>query len=311
MSEKKDKGKEIMVSVVIPVYNRPVELKRAIESVLIQTFQDFEIIVVDDGSENEKEIEKVCSSFDDERIRFIKDVQHKNADVARNTGIRNAKGRYVAMLDSDDEFLPEHLQRRIDKIEKWGCDGIFGSAYVFDGQKEKIKYCRPLGKNEKMADYLFTDGFCPAPSHFYRIDAAKNILWNESLICHQDYDFSIRFAEKFDFRCDPVPTIRINWIKGYKHKLNETHFESQKRFIEKYREEVSLAALANYFYSMKKDALAYGKKKQASYWRSEMQNVTNSFFVPFLIGQVRLKAALRRVNRAARKPGSHPFSNKE
>ncbi len=112
-----------MVSVVIPVYNRVVELERAVRSILGQSWQSFEVIVVDDGSD--VDVKTVCNSFKDDRIRYFRISEHKNANVARNKGITEAKGEYVAMLDSDDEFLPSHLERRVGKIHEWGCDGIF------------------------------------------------------------------------------------------------------------------------------------------------------------------------------------------
>ena len=90
-------------SVIIPVYNRAPALGRAIESVLAQTCQDFEIVVVDDGSRDDPR--SVAQSFGDPRIRFIAQ-ENEGGGVARNTAIDNANGRFIAPLDSDDSFLP-------------------------------------------------------------------------------------------------------------------------------------------------------------------------------------------------------------
>ena len=91
-----------MVSVIIPTFNRAHLIGRAIKSVLNQTYQDFEIIVIDDGStDNTGEI---IRSFTDKRIKYIKKYKkNKGISVARNIGIKVARGKYIALLDSDDE----------------------------------------------------------------------------------------------------------------------------------------------------------------------------------------------------------------
>src|SRR5688572_14374271 len=88
------------VTVVIPVYNRAQAVRRAIASVLAQTFQDFEIVVVDDGSTDDSV--RSVESFDDPRIRMIRHEGNLGGSVARNTGITAAVAPYVAFLDSDD-----------------------------------------------------------------------------------------------------------------------------------------------------------------------------------------------------------------
>src|SRR5476651_1746176 len=93
-------------SVIIPVYNRAPALHRALQSVLAQTCQDFEIVVVDDGSRDDPRA--VAQSFNDPRIRVIAQ-ENEGGGVARNTAIDNAIGHFIAPLDSDDIFLPHHL----------------------------------------------------------------------------------------------------------------------------------------------------------------------------------------------------------
>ena len=284
-----------LISVIIPVYNHGAELRHAIESVLNQTEQNFEIIVVDDGSE--EDIRRVCESFSDERIYLYQNETHKNANAARNRGLAEAKGKYIAMLDADDEYLPKHLQQRVEMITEWKCDGIFGSAYIFDGVGEKVKYSRPLGRKESMADFLLTDGFCPTLSHFYKADAARETGWDENLFRNQDYDFSIRFAEKFDFRCDTRPTVKIHWHKGYKQKLNDTHFSSQKLFIEKYRDRISRRALVNYLRAMRREAVEIGNREQQEYYQNELKKMDSAFTVSILLVGVKMKSVKNRVLR--------------
>ncbi len=115
------------ISVVIPTHNRPDRVKRAIQSVLNQTFQDFEIIVVDDGVK--ERAEQAVKSFNDPRIKYIQHSKNQGGSVARNTGIKNAQADWIAFLDDDDEFLPNKLSKQYEIIEKYE-DKI---DYVFSG----------------------------------------------------------------------------------------------------------------------------------------------------------------------------------
>ena len=104
-----------LVSVVIPVHNRARVLGRAMGSVLAQTLQDLEVVVVDDGSTDDSA--RAAASFEDPRIRVIRLPQNRGVSHARNTGIRESRGRFVAFLDSDDEWLPEKLERQVARIQ--------------------------------------------------------------------------------------------------------------------------------------------------------------------------------------------------
>jgi glycosyltransferase involved in cell wall biosynthesis len=103
------------VSVVIPVFNRPEAVSRAIASVLAQTFQDFEIIVVDDASTDATAT--TVAAIGDPRIMLIRHEQRRGGGAARNSGIRASRGPYVAFLDSDDEWLPTKLQKQLDLFQ--------------------------------------------------------------------------------------------------------------------------------------------------------------------------------------------------
>lgn len=99
---------EYMVSVIIPTYNRADIIKASIDSVLAQTYDNFELIVVDDASTDGTE--ETVRSIGDDRIKFIKHNRNRGASAARNTGIKNARGQYIAFLDSDDLWLAEKLE---------------------------------------------------------------------------------------------------------------------------------------------------------------------------------------------------------
>jgi len=104
------------VSVVVPTYNRAGLLRRAIESVLVQTFTDYELIVVDDGSTDDTE--EILRGFSDRRMRVVRSDVNQGAPQARNMGIEAARGEWVAFLDSDDEWLPQRLEVQMDLLAR-------------------------------------------------------------------------------------------------------------------------------------------------------------------------------------------------
>jgi len=117
---------EDMVSVVLPTYNRPERLARALGSALGQTYRNLEVIVVDDASQTDNR--PVVQLFDDPRTRYIQLDQNQGASGARNVGIKEARGRYIAFLDDDDEWMPEKLESQVaDLIRK--------------GPRFKFSYC--------------------------------------------------------------------------------------------------------------------------------------------------------------------------
>jgi glycosyltransferase involved in cell wall biosynthesis len=110
-----------LVSVVIPTYNRGHCITACIDSVLAQTLGDFEIIVVDDASSDDTK-DRVAA-FADPRVSYLALASNQGGAAARNTGIRRARGQFVAFLDSDDLWLPEKLARQVDglRLEGLGC----------------------------------------------------------------------------------------------------------------------------------------------------------------------------------------------
>jgi glycosyltransferase involved in cell wall biosynthesis len=190
---------------------------------------------VDDHSE--ENVLKVLDSFNDARIKYLKSNKiPSNANVCRNIGIQNATGEYVAMLDSDDEWLPLHLESKLKFLLKNNADGVFGSFWRDNGTEKELILSRQLFKSEKMINYLLADGNAVTPSHLYKTICAKSIMWDETLIRHQDYDFSVRFANQYKFLPVHEATTIVHWNKG---ESRLEHYTSQKIFIEKHRAQIS------------------------------------------------------------------------
>jgi len=109
---------ENLISVIIPAYNAAKYIKNTVESVLKQTYQNFEIIIVDDAS-SDNTVE-VVNSIKDERIKLIRHARNQGPGAARNTALDAAKGEYVTFLDSDDEWLPQRLEKMLEIVLEAG-----------------------------------------------------------------------------------------------------------------------------------------------------------------------------------------------
>jgi hypothetical protein len=200
------------VSVVIPVLNRPLAVRQAIDSVLAQTVQDFELIVVDDGSTDATP--ETLASLSDPRIRVIRHPQRRGGSAARNTGIRAARADYVAFLDSDDEWLPTKLERQLELFGRsqehvalvyTGMQGVYA-----DGSRRTYL---PL-RIPNLARALLTDNVIGGTSvGMLRRSALEAVGgFDESLPAAQEMDLWLRVCERFT--ADFVPEVLVRVEKG-------------------------------------------------------------------------------------------------
>ena len=122
----------VKVSVIIPTYKRSEDIARAVDSVLAQTIDSFEVIVCDDngiGTEGGEKTAQVMAQYaDDPRVIYCRHEVNKNGAAARNTGLAVARGEYIAFLDDDDTYRPERLQKMYDKMES--LDETWGACYT-------------------------------------------------------------------------------------------------------------------------------------------------------------------------------------
>lgn len=146
-----------VVSVVMPVYNVEAYVAEAVQSVLRQTFSDFELIIIDDGG-SDRSVE-ICKSFDDQRIRIVSQANRGLAG-ARNTGIGEARGRYIAFLDSDDRWLPEKLALHVIHLDNNPQLGVsFSASRFIDAVGRPLR----LMQSPKLTRISPDDIFCRNP----------------------------------------------------------------------------------------------------------------------------------------------------
>lgn len=180
-------------SVVVPVYNRAAILGKTLRSVLAQTEQDFEIVVVDDGSTDQPA--RTVEEIGDPRIVFVRQ-ENRGGGAARNTGIDTARGRFVAFLDSDDEFLPHHLATMRRLIERESRTAGYARIIVDRGEgRTFVKPPRAIREGEDMATYLLCDrGFVPTSTIVVERAMATAVRFHENLAAAEDTDFAIRLT---------------------------------------------------------------------------------------------------------------------
>jgi glycosyltransferase involved in cell wall biosynthesis len=266
-----------LVSAVIPVYNRPEELHRAILSVIHQTHQNFEVLVMDDCSE--LDLKKVVDDFADNRIQFIRNDQKSNANVLRNMGINAAKGAVVAFLDSDDEWLPNHLELKVGELMERNADGIYGSSFIHDGKNMKYAVSRDIPSNLHPVEFLLSVGFANTSSYIVKTEAARQIMFDETLKRHQDFDFFSRFALKFSFVASWQPTIVIHWKEG---EVRQKHAGSEIRFIQQNFKNIQPKIYVSYHLKRLYAWQASGESEVIAYYKKEsLRYIHHLAFVQF------------------------------
>lgn len=233
--------KQPLVSVIIPTYGIPIFLKKAIESVINQTLNDWELIIVDDNNpdtEARKKTEEILLLFsEDRRIKYIKHECNRNGAAARNTGLVAAKGRYCAFLDSDDEYMPERLQKCADALEtaEGSIGGIYtGCKFVRGGKVYRIVEKIPSG-NFLVETLACTFMFCTGSNIFMRMEVVRELNgFDERFIRHQDYEFLARFFENYDLKAIPETLVLKN-----NENLNVPNFQKnidvKKMYINKFK----------------------------------------------------------------------------
>jgi glycosyltransferase involved in cell wall biosynthesis len=226
------------VSIIIPTYNRAYSLRLAIISVLNQTFHDFEIIVVDDGSRDNTH--EVISEFSDGRIRYICHEVNKKEAGARNTGVVNSTGEYIAFIDDDDEWLPEKLEKQIDLLENSsrivGC--VYTGFFAIEQYSGRILYEVIPQKRGNIFNDMFIDNWIGTPSTvLLKKECFDKVgFFDEKIAYGPDYDMWIRLAKEFHIEYIAQPLVKY-YIHERKLSTNYKIMISGKEvIIEKYKD---------------------------------------------------------------------------
>ncbi len=232
-----------LVSVIIPTYKRPGKLGRAIESVLNQTYNNLEIIIVDDNNEGSvyrEQTEKFMERYKKEsKIIYLKHQQNKNASAARNTGLKRSKGKYIAFLDDDDEFLPTKLEKQIDELSKqkddWG--GCY-CHYTYYYHKKLIKKVKKSDEGDLSYKLLSKKNPIAAGSTLLirREAFEKTGFFDESFERHQDWEYMLRFFRNYKLKVVDKNLVNIHISKKNKNVMAEKILKSKKMLFMKFKD---------------------------------------------------------------------------
>lgn len=260
------------VSVIIPTYNRVHKLPRAIDSVLKQTYQNWELLIVDDGSTDNTKQSIHLKYGNNSKIQFIERTssREKGANACRNIGIEEATGEFVALLDSDDEWKPKHIeccQQIVLNTEDFqGCY----SGYILERDGYEFKRdSRKKYLHESHFDFLL-NARAPTPSYFLSGKCALDIKFDENLQRHQDWDFFIRFGQKYDWEFNNNLNVVVHW--SIEKNLKKPEIISCIEFYQKYGHKLNnRQSKERYLYSMYKSALIQEHTEAVSFYKKELK----------------------------------------
>jgi len=188
------------VSIIIPTYKRPAILKRALKSVLNQSYTNFELIVINDDLHCDNRLRFLIKDLGDSRIKYYRNNRTKGANGARNTGILKSKGNYICFLDDDDEWFPEKIEIQLQKLQsleldKWGavyCNRIIlnnrkwiSAGELFEGNLQFKILTQKISLNAGSTLMISKTA----------LDDVG--LFDEELVRHQELEFLLRFFEKY------------------------------------------------------------------------------------------------------------------
>jgi glycosyltransferase involved in cell wall biosynthesis len=254
------------VSVIIPTHSRVDFLGRAIESVLAQTWDDLEVIVVDDGPNDA--IAEFVESHRDPRVRLLRHDRNWGVAAARNTGIAAATGRFIGFLDDDDIWLPTKLGRQVPLLRDAGADVVLSLVYVADGNGEI--YESPSQRGFELFRRVAAEGY-PYDALLRRSSFQISTLlvrracvdaiggFDPTLPAVDDLDFVHRLRRRYEFRLVDEPLVKYcfhdsnesyvkdpaTWVRLAKKELEalDEHEPPRRREIEAYlRRQLAQAA---------------------------------------------------------------------
>ena len=285
------------ISVIIPSYNCSTYVREAIESVLKQTYKNFEIIVVDDGStDNTRCI--LDDLIHEEKIRYL---LQKNAGpaCARNAGLRASKGEYIAFLDADDRWMPEKLRRSIECFEKNSQLGLVHCAVrAMDEKGDNLFFIKKKKMNRKVLaghvfyHLLFRRAHLCTSSVVIRkscLEKTGNFDEKLSFLGAEDRDLWLRIAEIYPFEYIEEP------LTYYRHRDNSISTDEEKMkkgrdyIINKYFYKLSWIGRRKAFSALHKE-LAYARFSQGCKCECFFQLLKAFLFYPFDIELLKITA---------------------
>ena len=232
------KKKLLKVSVIIPTYNGSNTILRAINSVLNQTYSNLELIIVDDCSKDNTF--EVVKSIKDKRVRVLRHKSNKGGSAARNTGIKEAKGEYIAFLDDDDEWLSEKVEKQVKYLRSKDSSlykGVVCSYMILSGKKWRTVIQTKEG-DLREGIFLMRLSLAAGSCLMVRKEIFNDIgMFDESYLRHQDMEFVLRFLRKYK-----LAVVREPLAKIYGHSGNvsgQKMLEVKSKFLKDFEKDIN------------------------------------------------------------------------
>lgn len=240
------KQRSPVVSVVIPTYNRGDVLGRSIRSVLEQTYSDFEVLVVDDGSSDHTA--SVVRDFDDSRVNYLAHEENRGAAAARNTGIRAANGEFIAFQDSDDEWLPRKLEKQMAVFDRVPEEvGVVYSAFydIAEEETNRVPDTATESIDGDVHERLLEFNFISTQVAVVRRGCFRTVgLFDEDLPRLIDWELWIRLSEQYRFEFIDEPLVKVYRQPDSISEDDSAGVLARDRILEKHRHRFDPSELA-------------------------------------------------------------------
>ena len=233
---------EEVVSIVLPVYNSEKYLEETIKSILNQSYENFELLIIDDKSTDLSF--EIANGFEekDNRVKFIRLQENGGAAFARNTGMNWAKGKIIVFIDSDDVMLPNRLKKTVEVFDsRPGIDIVFSNSILIDGEGEELGrdyYFPPYLINDNILLHELKRNYLLGTTLSIRDSIAKEYSFDIDLRTAEDYDFFLKLLYdghkyyyvkesliKYRVHSANKSSIKANSINATKYILNKYNFE--------------------------------------------------------------------------------------
>ena len=267
----------VCVSVVIPTYNRANTLLRSIDSVISQSYNDLELIIVDDASTDNTG--SAVSSYDDDRIEYIKLEENRGAPVARNKGSERATGDFIAFLDDDDGWKTNKINKQIERFR----DLDEEYAIVYTGREKRrggsITNKYHPSKEGDIHERLLKSNIIPSETPLIRKDVFIQVGgFDPSFKSKQDLDLWLRITK--DHRVSLIDEILAFSYKDTKNRIGanpEALYQGQRKLIEKHIDEFRRFPdiLSHQYLKLGIHAANTGRNKEAKYYFKKSYNLNN------------------------------------
>ena len=227
-----------LVSVIIPTYGGGEYLKRAVDSVLAQTYDNLEVIVVDDnglGTPNQNTTQSVMSEYEgNERVRYVCHDVNKNGSAARNTGVRESTGKYIALLDDDDEYVNTKIEKLVECIERESEVAlVFGNAIGYDGERQ-VYSNKAFVPDSPLYGILMHQFSIGTSAFLIRRDAYLCVGgFDEEFKRHQDWEFFCKVIAHYQIKAVDTPASIRHLTRRNQPKSADVALEYRRLYLQK------------------------------------------------------------------------------